>query len=136
MLDIPANRKKPNPTDIYVGQRIRFARNIEGMSQEALASILGITFQQVQKYEKGTNRVSASRLQHIANTFGVPVSFFFEAAPGAAESGIVSEANALMHHLMKPDVVELVRSFASIADASARAGLLSAVKAVAKHAHP
>lgn len=135
MLDIPANRKKPNPTDIYVGQRIRLARNITKMSQEALASTLGITFQQVQKYEKGTNRVGASRLQHIAVTLGVPVSFFFEDAPGGAGNSIVSEANALMHHLLKPDVVELVRSFASIADATARAGLLSAVKAVAKHAH-
>lgn len=105
------------------------------MSQEALASTLGITFQQVQKYEKGTNRVGASRLQHIAVTLGVPVSFFFEDAPGGAGNSIVSEANALMHHLLKPDVVELVRSFASIADATARAGLLSAVKAVAKHAH-
>src|ERR1041384_6978474 len=76
------NKKKPNPTDIHVGSRIRMRRNMLGMSQEKLGESLGITFQQIQKYEKGTNRVGASRLQNISSILNVPVSFFFEDAPG------------------------------------------------------
>src|SRR5690606_34025694 len=76
------NKKKPNPIDIHVGSRVRLRRNMLGMSQEKLGERLGITFQQVQKYEKGTNRVGASRLQAIASILDAPVSFFFEDAPG------------------------------------------------------
>ena len=76
------NKKKPNPIDIHVGSRIRLRRNMLGMSQERLGENLGITFQQIQKYEKGTNRVGASRLQAIASILSVPVAFFFEDAPG------------------------------------------------------
>lgn len=75
------NKKKPNPTDLHVGSRIRLRRNMLGISQERLGDSLGITFQQVQKYEKGTNRVGASRLQAIAEILQAPVSFFFEEAP-------------------------------------------------------
>ena len=76
------NKKKPNPIDIHVGSRIRLRRTMLGMSQEKLGESLGITFQQIQKYEKGTNRVGASRLQNISSILNVPVSFFFEDAPG------------------------------------------------------
>src|SRR3954447_8504909 len=76
------NKKKPNPIDIHVGSRVRLRRNMLGMSQEKLGENLGITFQQIQKYEKGTNRIGASRLQHIARVLSVPVAFFFEGAPG------------------------------------------------------
>lgn len=76
------NKKKPNPIDIHVGSRVRLRRNMLGMSQEKLGEHLGITFQQIQKYEKGTNRVGASRLQAIASVLKVPVAFFFEDAPG------------------------------------------------------
>jgi transcriptional regulator with XRE-family HTH domain len=76
------NKKKPNPIDIHVGSRIRLRRTMLGMSQEKLGEALGITFQQIQKYEKGTNRVGASRLQNISTILNVPVSFFFEDAPG------------------------------------------------------
>src|ERR1041384_7946973 len=75
------NKKKPNPTDVHVGSRIRLRRNMLGMSQEKLGETLGITFQQIQKYEKGTNRVGASRLQAISEVLAVPVAFFFEDAP-------------------------------------------------------
>ena len=78
-----ANKKQPNPIDIHVGSRVRLRRMMLGMSQEKLGESLGITFQQIQKYEKGTNRIGASRLQHIATVLAVPVSFFFEDAPGA-----------------------------------------------------
>ena len=77
------NKKKPNPIDIHVGSRIRLRRTMLGMSQEKLGESLGITFQQIQKYEKGTNRVGASRLQNIASILNVPVSFFFDDAPAS-----------------------------------------------------
>jgi transcriptional regulator with XRE-family HTH domain len=77
------NKKKPNPIDVHVGSRIRLRRNMLGLSQEKLGESLGITFQQIQKYEKGTNRVGASRLQAISSILTVPVAFFFEDAPGS-----------------------------------------------------
>ena len=70
--------KRANPIDVHVGSRVRMRRMLAGMSQEGLGEALGITFQQVQKYEKGTNRVSASRLQQISRVLDVPTSFFFE----------------------------------------------------------
>ena len=74
----------PNPTDTYVGSRMRMRRMMLGMSQSKLSDGLGLTFQQVQKYEKGTNRISASRLQQISHILQVPVPFFFEGAPGSS----------------------------------------------------
>ncbi len=76
-------KKAPNPTDKHVGSRVRMRRMMLGMSQEKLGDALGLTFQQVQKYEKGTNRIGASRLQQISHILQVPVSFFFEGAPPA-----------------------------------------------------
>ena len=77
--------KTPYPTDKYVGRRLKMRRLMLGMSQEALGDSIGLTFQQVQKYEKGANRIGAGRLQHIANILRVPVSFFFEGAPGNSQ---------------------------------------------------
>src|ERR671914_85521 len=74
-------KKTPNPTDKHVGGRVRMRRLMLGMSQEKLGDALGLTFQQVQKYEKGTNRIGASRLQHISRILQVPISFLFEGAP-------------------------------------------------------
>jgi transcriptional regulator with XRE-family HTH domain len=74
-------KKPPNSIDKHVGSRVRMRRMMLGMNQTKLGDALGITFQQVQKYEKGTNRVSASRLQHISHILQVPVPFFFEGAP-------------------------------------------------------
>src|SRR2546425_2393566 len=79
-------KKLPNPIDKHVGSRLRMRRKMLGMSQEKLGDALGITFQQVQKYEKGTNRISASRLQHVCHILGVPVAFFFDGAPHVAAS--------------------------------------------------
>src|SRR6187431_2424895 len=84
-------KKAPNPTDKHVGARVRMRRIMLGMSQEKLGDALGLTFQQVQKYEKGTNRIGASRLQQISDILKVPVSFFFEGAPtgpGQSSSGM------------------------------------------------
>ena len=77
-------KKAPNPIDKHVGSRVRMRRMMLSMSQEKLGDALGLTFQQVQKYEKGTNRIGASRLQQISNILQVPVSFFFEGAPHIA----------------------------------------------------
>jgi DNA-binding XRE family transcriptional regulator len=74
-------KKAPNPVDKHVGSRVRMRRMMLGMSQEKLGDGLGLTFQQVQKYEKGANRIGASRLQHISHILQVPVPFFFEGAP-------------------------------------------------------
>src|SRR5215469_15638566 len=75
--------KAPNPVDKYVGSRVRMRRIMLGMSQEKLGEALGLTFQQIQKYEKGTNRVGASRIQQISEILQVPVSFLFEGGPTA-----------------------------------------------------
>src|SRR5271163_3010052 len=79
-------KKAPNPIDKHVGSRVRMRRMMLGMSQEKLGNALGLTFQQVQKYEKGTNRIGASRLQQIAHIVQVPVAFFFEGAPTVGNS--------------------------------------------------
>ena len=77
-------KKAPNPTDQHVGSRVRMRRMMLAMSQGKLGDALGLTFQQVQKYEKGTNRIGASRLQQISHILQVPVTFFFEGAPTAS----------------------------------------------------
>src|SRR3954464_42214 len=78
-----ATQKSPNPVDRHVGSRVRMRRMLIGMSQEKLGAALGITFQQIQKYEKGTNRIGASRLHQIARVLNTPVAFFFEDSSGS-----------------------------------------------------
>jgi transcriptional regulator with XRE-family HTH domain len=129
------NKKKPNPTDIHVGSRIRMRRNMLGMSQERLGENLGITFQQIQKYEKGTNRVGASRLQAIASILDVPVSFFFADAPGS-ESTLtgMSEGKAasfVVDFVNSGEGLQLNRAFARITDAKIRRRIIDLVKALA-----
>ena len=79
-----ATKRAPNPTDKHVGSRVRMRRKMLAMSQTKLGDALGVTFQQVQKYEKGTNRIGASRLQQMSHILQVPVVFFFEGAPNAS----------------------------------------------------
>ena len=83
-------KKNPNPIDVHVGSRVRMRRMLVGLSQEKLGERLGLTFQQVQKYEKGSNRVSASRLYQMAQILGVPVQFFFEDLPEQAKGAFGS----------------------------------------------
>src|SRR6266849_912597 len=89
-----ARQKSPNPIDKHVGSLVRMRRMMLDMSQSTLGNALGITFQQVQKYEKGTNRISASRLQQVCHTLQVPVAFFFEGLP---EAPAVAGSNELQH---------------------------------------
>ncbi|MDK1491687.1 helix-turn-helix transcriptional regulator [Sinorhizobium sp. 7-81] len=132
------NKKKPNPIDIHVGSRIRLRRTMLGMSQEKLGEALGITFQQIQKYEKGTNRVGASRLQNISSILNVPVSFFFEDAPGegAAASGMAeaSSSNYVVDFLSSSEGLQLNRAFVKISDPKVRRKLVDLVKALAAEA--
>jgi transcriptional regulator with XRE-family HTH domain len=128
------NKKKPNPTDIHVGSRIRLRRNMLGMSQEKLGESLGITFQQIQKYEKGTNRVGASRLQAIASILGAPVSFFFEELPGQepAGGGFAEDASATfaIEFCTSSEGLQLNRAFVKISDTKVRRKIIELVKAL------
>ena len=125
-------KKAPNPIYKHVGTRIRMRRQMISTSQEKLAKKLGITFQQVQKYEKGTNRVGASRLQAIASILGVPVAFFFEGSPGAGKTheGIVSDVlSDLLATNAGPD---LVKAFARVRDPAVRKQIVQLVEAIAR----
>jgi transcriptional regulator with XRE-family HTH domain len=118
-------KKSPVPVDKYVGSRVRMRRILVGMSQEKLGEAIGLTFQQVQKYEKGTNRISASRLSQIAQVLGVPVTFFFEGAPmerGEGELGMAEppQADFSFDLLSSPEGVQLAKAFMSIDDAKVR----------------
>ncbi|AGA64154.1 putative HTH-type transcriptional regulator [Liberibacter crescens BT-1] len=123
-------KSSPNPIDIYVGSRIRLRRTLLGMSQEKLGESLGITFQQVQKYEKGTNRVGASRLKNISTILNVPVSFFFEDAPSDSPS-ISSEANYIVDFLSSSEGLHLNRAFIRIEDHKVRQKVIELVKVLA-----
>jgi transcriptional regulator with XRE-family HTH domain len=130
------NKKRPNPTDVHVGSRIRLRRNMLGMSQEKLGESLGITFQQVQKYEKGTNRVGASRLQAIATILEVPVSFFFDDAPspgGMPAKGFAEENSTtyIVDFLSSSEGIQLNRAFARITDPKVRRKIIDLVKTLA-----
>ncbi|WEK51110.1 MAG: helix-turn-helix transcriptional regulator [Candidatus Kaistia colombiensis] len=129
-----ANKKQPNPVDTHVGGRVRLRRMMQGMSQEKLGESLGITFQQIQKYEKGTNRIGASRLQHIAQVLEVPVSFFFEDAPGvSAESGFAESRPAafVTDFLTSTEGLQLNKAFVRIKDTKVRRRIVELVRAVA-----
>ncbi len=107
-------RRDPNYIDVHVGSRIRVRRQLINMSQERLGELLGITFQQVQKYEKGTNRISASRLFYTAKTLGVSIQFFFEGLPGQDGDIGMSESpqvDDFTSALMSPEGVQLAKVF-------------------------
>ena len=133
-------KKIPNPIDVHVGSRIRLRRNMISMSQEKLGEALGITFQQIQKYEKGTNRVGASRLQQISKVLGVPVSFFFEDAPGdSPEGGGLAEASStsyVVDFLSSSEGLQLNRAFARISDAKVRRKIIELVRTLADEPEP
>jgi len=131
-----ANKKQPNPIDIHVGSRVRLRRMMLSMSQEKLGEQLGITFQQIQKYEKGTNRIGASRLQHIARVLSVPISFFFEdapATPGSAPTGVEesSSTSYVVDFLSSSEGIQLNKAFVRIKDAHQRRRVIDLVRAMA-----
>jgi len=129
-----AEKKTPNPIDIHVGSRVRLRRTMQGMSQEKLGDALGITFQQIQKYEKGSNRIGASRMQQISEALKVPVAFFFEDAPvpgaatGMAEAGATSY---VVDFLGSPDGIQLNRAFVRITNPAIRRKVIDMVRVLA-----
>jgi transcriptional regulator with XRE-family HTH domain len=128
-------KKEPNPIDKHVGSRVRMRRMMVSMSQEKLGDALGLTFQQVQKYEKGTNRIGASRLQQISLILQVPVSFFFEGAPpppGSPEGfGEASSPASVQEILSTSDGLALVKAFAQIQNAKLRRRIVDLVQEMA-----
>jgi transcriptional regulator with XRE-family HTH domain len=136
---------KPNPIDVHVGRRLRLRRTLLGMSQERLGELLGLTFQQVQKYERGVNRIGSSRLFELGQILDVPVSFFFDdmpeagtslagghAAPGLAEAGAAFEHDAAPDlSLDRRETLELVRAYYRISDPAVRKRLFELAKALA-----
>jgi transcriptional regulator with XRE-family HTH domain len=127
--------KVPHAIDVEVGSRIRLQRRMKGISQQALAAALGITFQQVQKYEKGSNRVGASRLSQIGQALDVPVSCFFGGTQAAAEDGatfqVNGETNEVALFLTSIEGVALNRAFTNIRSKVVRQKVVSLVKALA-----
>lgn len=139
---------KPNPIDVHVGARLRLRRTLLGLSQEKLGEAIGLTFQQVQKYERGVNRIGASRLFELSRVLDVPVGYFFEEMDPAIESarrpapdsetGELSEAPAAVYEgnpIMKRETLELVRAYLRIGDAQTRRRLFDLTKAIA-HVRP
>ena len=127
--------KVTNPVDKYVGSRVRMRRTMLGMSQEKLGDELGITFQQVQKYEKGANRISASRLHQMAGILQVAVPFFFEGAPQTAgqsrRGGDAPSPAYVSEFLATADGLKLVKAFMQIGDAKVRHSLVRLVEQLA-----
>ena len=132
--------KAPNPVDKYVGSRVRMRRIMLGMSQEKLGEALGLTFQQVQKYEKGTNRVGASRLQQISEILQVPVSFLFDGGPsGIANTDGFSEGSSptyVADFLATTEGLALTRAFTRIADPKLRRSIVELVEQIAAREGP
>ena len=127
--------KDINPVDKHVGGRARMRRTMLGMSQEKLGDELGITFQQVQKYEKGANRISASRLHQMAGILQVAVPFFFEGAPRAAgrsrSGGDAPSPTYVSEFLATADGLKLVKAFTQISDAKVRHSIVRLVEQLA-----
>jgi transcriptional regulator with XRE-family HTH domain len=130
--------RRPNPIDIHVGSRVRFRRMLLGMSQEKLGEKLGLTFQQIQKYEKGVNRIGASRLFDLAQVLGVPVQFFYEEAPAGEHQGLMADGFAessaegsIVEFLRSRDGLELNKAFVRISDAKARRAIVDLVRSLA-----
>lgn len=136
----------PNPIDVHVGSRVRLRRTLLGMSQEKLAEAIGITFQQVQKYERGANRIGASRLFDLSVALGTPVTFFFEDMPESAsrlsprqiDKALIGEAEepATLPNdpVFKRETLELIRAYFGIDNADLRKRVLDLAKTLAAHA--
>jgi len=121
--------KKANPIDAQVGNRVRIRRMLIGMSQEKLGDLLGLTFQQVQKYEKGVNRIGAGRLFEIARILGVPIDFFYDGV--ASAEGASAAAPPVMEFVSSGEGLQLSLAFMKIRDPKVRKRVLDLVKSLA-----
>lgn len=138
-------KKVPNPIDRHVGSRVRMRRVLLGMSQEKLGEALGLTFQQVQKYEKGTNRIGASRLQQISQTLNVPPAFFFDGAPilenanGHPMPGVAEDSHSstfVLDFIATAEGLALNKAFARIRDVKVRKRIIELVNCLAAEDEP
>ncbi len=123
----------PHPIDVHVGSRVRLRRTLLGLNQTQLGEKLGIAYQQVQKYENGFNRISASRLYQMTRILDVPVSFFFDDMPPDTENAVPHpvSSGALGGVMLKRETLEFVRAYYRIGDPAARKGLSDLTKAMA-----
>jgi len=129
--------RKPNPIDAHVGARVRLRRLLVGMSQEKLGERVGLTFQQIQKYEKGVNRIGASRLYQFSDILEVPIQFFFEDAPtldGAPAPGFAESGGTDFYYdfLNSREGLELNRAFMKIADPKIRRTIIDLVRSLSR----
>jgi transcriptional regulator with XRE-family HTH domain len=127
--------KSPNAVDIYVGSRVKMQRIVAGFSQEHLAALIGVTFQQVQKYEKGINRIGASRLQLIAQVLGAPIGFFFKQDEDQLDSlagiEVSSEVRMLAGMMLTKEGIALNRAFLKIKNPKTRSAIVILAKTLA-----
>jgi transcriptional regulator with XRE-family HTH domain len=127
--------RRANPVDVHVGSRVRLRRMLLGMSQEKLGEHLGLTFQQIQKYEKGINRIGASRLFDLAKVLGVPVQFFYEELPvsaGDSAQGFAEQPESYtVEFLASREGLELNKAFARITDPRVRRSIVELVRSFA-----
>lgn len=127
---------KPNPVDVHVGSRVRLRRTLLGMTQGKLGEAVSLTFQQIQKYERGANRIGSSRLYQFSQILDVPVSFFFDDMPGDVRSGAVidPESNPALseeNQFARRETLELVRAYYAIESPAVRKRVFELVKVVA-----
>ncbi len=132
----------PHPIDIHVGSRVKLRRNMLGISQEKLGEALGLTFQQVQKYERGANRISASRLLEIARVLEVPIAFFYDDVDPVRAPAIPADIDEVGYqetesdHLLRDETVELVTCYYSVGDERTRRRLFDLAKALWEKDNP
>ena len=129
-----ADNKLPSGIDRVVGQRIRWRRKELKLTQEKLGELLGLTFQQVQKYEKGVNRVSAGRLFEMSTAMGVPITYFFDGAETFLDHDaayVAEDGDAIHAPVMTSEILDLIASFQKIEDQSLRKSLLGTIQAAA-----
>jgi transcriptional regulator with XRE-family HTH domain len=133
---------RPNPVDVHVGARVRLRRTLLGMSQEKLGDAIGLTFQQVQKYERGANRIGSSRLFDLSRVLDVPIEFFFDEMPGDVAANSPAQTRGMAEEpvsyeldpMAKRETLELVRAYYKITDPRVRRRVFELVKALSKAA--
>jgi len=136
-VDVERGSRKPNPVDAHVGTRVRLRRMLLGMSQEKLGEHLGLTFQQVQKYEKGVNRIGASRLFDLSRVLGVPIQFFYDEAPSEFTDSTTAPGfsdrpaeSYVIEFLSTREGLELNKAFVKIADPKVRRSVVELVRSL------
>src|SRR6202046_1244628 len=125
-------KKQANPIDGQVGNRVRIRRMLLGMSQEKLGDMLGLTFQQVQKYEKGVNRIGAGRLYEVSRILGVPIDFFYEGVAAASQAGFSEAGPPVMEFVSSGEGLQLSLAFMKIKDPKVRKRVLDLVKSLSE----